>query len=204
MTLSELQKTSLESMVSLFQTRIGEAGPYLSGRGFTPEHAAAFRLGVVPADVPGYEQYAGRLAIPYLTPTGCVDIRFRSLGGDSPKYMSRPGSHGHMYNVGVFQQRGDLVAVCEGEIDAMTATMCGIPTIGIPGANGWKSLWNRAFQDYSQVLVFCDGDDPGREFGKKVRKDVEEATVIHLPEGEDVNSLVVAHGAEALRERAGL
>lgn len=205
MTLSEKQKESLDTTVTSFQGHVNVAGPYLQGRGLTPEHARVFRLGVVPSDVPGFEQYAGRLSIPYLTPTGVVDIRFRALGQQEPKYMSRTGVQGHMYNVSAFQTSGDIIAICEGEFDAMSATaLAGIPTIGIPGANGWKPLWHRAFLDYTTVLVLCDGDEAGRDFGKRVRKDVENATVIHLSEGEDVNSIVVKQGPEALRARVGL
>lgn len=207
--LSDSQKTLLDTAVTIFQDRLAvdpAAQEYLDGRGFDPALADTFRLGVVPHDPPaGFEQYTGRLAIPYLTPTGVVDVRFRSLGGDSPKYMSRPGTAGRIYNVGAFQRGGSFLAVCEGEIDAMTADgMAGIPCVGIPGANGWKPLWARAFQDYDTVFVLCDGDDPGREFGKRVRKDVENAVVVHLPEGTDVNSIVTSQGVDALREKVGL
>jgi len=34
---------------------------------------------------------------------------------------------------------GNFIAVCEGEIDAITLSYsCGIPAVGVPGANAWK------------------------------------------------------------------
>jgi len=37
-----------------------------------------FHLGVVVDPLPGHEQFLGRVAIPYVTPSGVVDIRFRA------------------------------------------------------------------------------------------------------------------------------
>ena len=91
----------------------------------------------------GDDEMRGRLAIPYLTPTGPVDIRFRSIHpDDSHKYLSRAGSQQHIYNVLAFQQDSDIMCVCEGEIDTIVVnTMVGIPAVGMPGANGWKNWY---------------------------------------------------------------
>lgn len=209
--LSVEQKTSLNETVTTFQNELARdttAQAYLVSRGLTPEVASTFRLGSVPSDVPGYEQYAGRLAIPYITPTGVVDIRFRSIddGGvpGGPKYLSRSGGSGHLYNTVDLFRPEDYIAICEGEIDTITCHAAGIPAVGLPGANSWKPHWHRAFTDYVKVFVFCDGDEPGRELGKKIRQTVDEAVPIHLPDGEDVNSLVLKYGAGELRRRAGL
>lgn len=203
--LSLEQRTSLDQLVTMFQSELDRdvaAQTYLAGRGFTSASAATFRLGVVPRDVPGWEPFAGRLAIPYLTPTGVVDIRFRALNGEEPKYLSQEGHKGHLYNVSALQVDTDIIAVCEGEIDTMTAHgMCDVPCVGLPGANGWKSLWHRAFQDYSKVVVLCDGDDAGRDFGRRIKRDVDAAVSVHLPDGEDVNSMYVKYGADVIRER---
>jgi len=65
---------------------------YLAQRGINPAVAQAIRLGVVVDPLAGQEQFINRLAIPYLTPTGVVDIRFRSMGPEEPKYMGMPGT----------------------------------------------------------------------------------------------------------------
>ncbi len=208
MTLSLSQRESLDQAVTTYAAQLAEsplAQAYLAGRGFTPASAAMFRLGYVAAPLVSHEQYRGRLVIPYLTPTGVIDIRFRSIGDDVPKYMSRTGSQGHLYNVGAFGIDSGFIAVCEGEIDTMTAAgMCDIPCVGLPGANSWKPWMARAFTDYSKVFVLCDGDDAGRELGKKIRQGVDEAVLIHLPDGQDVNSLYLTGGASEIRARIGL
>lgn len=205
MTLSDEQRNLLESATATFQAQLGvdvAAQQYLTGRGLTPSAANTFRLGVVPADAIGWEQYAGRLAIPYLTPSGVIDIRFRALDGAEPKYMTRTGGTGHMFNVPAFQADTDLICVTEGEVDAMTVHgMCEVPCIGIAGANGWKPLWARAFADYATVVVLCDGDEPGRDFGKRVNRDLDNARVVHLPDGADANSLFCTSGADEIRRR---
>ncbi len=56
-----------------------------------------FRLGFVANPETGHEIYQGKLAIPYITPSGVIDIRFRSLNNDSgPKYLLYDYKHDMM------------------------------------------------------------------------------------------------------------
>jgi hypothetical protein len=101
----------------------------------------------------GHEPYVGKLAIPYLTPTGVIDIRFRSLNSDGgPKYMSRPGATTHIYNINALSNDSDVLAICEGELDTVVATQAGFSAVGLPGANNWKSFYNRVLADWSNIL----------------------------------------------------
>lgn len=207
--LSQSSRKSLEEATARFQSDLAvdeEGQQYLLARGVTPDAAGFHRLGVVRNPPVGYEDYLGRLAIPYLTPTGVIDIRFRALNDiDTPKYLTRPGGTAHLYNVGAFSVDTTVIAVTEGELDALTAhSLCGIPAVGVPGANNWKHWWARAFHDYDRVLLICDGDEPGREWGKALARDIEGAVVIHMPQGMDVNKFYLAHGRDETRKRCGL
>lgn len=206
--LSQSARESLEEAVTKYQMDVDLAGPYLASRGLNRQVAATTRLGYVTADnaMVGHEQYVGRLAIPYLTPNGPVDIRFRNLADDdAPKYLSRPGADPHIYNVLAFQADEDYIAVCEGEIDAMTANyMCSIPTVGLPGASSWKPFYARAFMDYRRVFVLADGDQAGRDMGKKIAQQIDVATVVSMPDGHDVNSIFLVEGPDGIRKRVGL
>jgi hypothetical protein len=71
---------------------------YLASRGLSVEEVQRFHLGVVEHPLPGHEGYTGRLAIPYVTPSGVVDIRFRTMSGGDPKYMGMPGAKTTMFN----------------------------------------------------------------------------------------------------------
>lgn len=163
------------------------------------------RLGVVVEPETGHEAFAGRLSIPYITKTGVVDLRFRSLNpAVEPKYMGITGAETKMYNVLDVEKAGDFIGVCEGELDTLTMSACiGIPCIGVPGANSWKRHYTRLLADFERVFVFADGDQPGTEFARSLARELP-VTIVQLPEGEDVNSVYVQHGSDYLRQKVEL
>jgi len=202
--LSDDARKLLESATQAYESQVREIGHYLDTRGITQGMAASFRLGYVKDPVVGHEEFRNRLAIPYDTPSGVVDIRFRSVVDDgTPKYLSRPGSQQLIYNVKAFEIDSTMIAVCEGELDTMCASTV-IPAVGLPGAKGWKRFYWRAFQDYSKVFVLCDGDAAGKELGKEIAAAVDTAVVITMPDSMDVNDVYLSEGSEGLCKRMGL
>ena len=201
----ESQKDLLGQATRKYQESIYQAEDYLASRGIPIEVARLARLGVVEEPETGHEAYIGRLAIPYVTKTGVVDIRFRSLNpAVEPKYMGMTGSDTKMYNVLDIERAGDWIGVCEGELDTITLSRCvGIPCIGVPGSNSWKKHYTRLLADFERVFVFADGDQPGKEFAAGLARELP-VTIVSMPEGEDVNSIYVKFGAEHIREKAGL
>ena len=185
--------------------KTGHALAYLEGRGITADVAHTFRLGYVAEPVLGDEQYQGRLAIPYVTPSGVVDIRYRACGAGEPKYMSKPGATGHLYNVSALQADSDVIALCEGEMDTIiTNARAGVPALGVPGANAWKPHYARVFGDYNRIVLLCDGDQPGRDWGKRIAQTLDNAVVVSMPDGMDVNEVFLSEGPDGIRRRAGL
>lgn len=202
MRLSPAQKLLLERASKQYEANIQLATEYLESRGLSLEDAKNARLGVVVEPVSGHEAFRGRLSIPYVTPSGVVDIRFRSLGIEEPKYMGLPGARTGMYNVRGLWEAMDIIAVTEGEIDALTLHhKVGVPSVGIPGANSWKPHYTRLLQDYDTIFVFADGDQPGRDFAKKVAKELRGVIQLEMPEGEDVNSMYLKYGADYFIKR---
>lgn len=183
-----------------YEGAVTEVAPYLAARGLTQDAARGFRLGYVKGDHPADSDYAGRLAVPYLTPAGPVDVRYRALTPDGPKYLSRPGSKTRLFNVSDLLKESTVLYVTEGELDCVTASMCGLPTVGVPGANNWQAHFRLLMADYSKVIVLCDGDEAGRQFGKTVCKEVDTALAVSMPPGMDVNDVFVAGGRDALLE----
>jgi DNA primase len=202
--LSISQRELLEKATQSYEGNLEQVLPYLTGRGITEQTARTFRLGFVSEPEVGHEPYIGKLAIPYITPTGVVDIRFRSLGGDGPKYLSRPGANTHIYNITALNSDGDTLVVCEGELDTVVATQAGFKAVGLPGANNWKPFYSRVLADWNKVLLFCDGDNAGREMAKGISRELENVFSVFMPEGLDVNDVYLAEGAEGLRKRAGV
>ena len=199
---SASQKELLGKAAQKYSESIHLAEDYLRQRGIPLEVARLARLGVVAEPEVGHEQYQGRLSIPYVTKTGVVDLRFRSLNpAVEPKYMGLTGADTKMYNVLDVERATDFIGVCEGELDTLTMSACvGIPCVGVPGANSWKKHYTRLLADFERVFVFADGDQPGKEFASSLARELP-VTVVGFPDGEDVNSFYIEHGAEAIRAK---
>jgi len=205
MRLSKSQKELLEKATENYAQNLQEIVPYLQSRGITEQTATMFRLGFVREPEMGHEPYVGKLAIPYLTPTGVIDIRFRSLNSDGgPKYLSRPGATTHIYNINALSNDSDVLAICEGELDTVVATQAGFSAVGLPGANNWKSFYTRVLADWSKVVLLCDGDNAGREMAKHLSRELDNVFPVFMPEGQDVNDVYLLEGADGLRKRAGV
>ena len=205
MRLSNTQRQFLLRATQQYALEIGLAEKYLSTRGLSVEEATIFHLGVVVDPLPGHEKFVGRLAIPYVTPSGVVDIRFRSIGDEEPKYMGMPGAQTTMFNVGACFEAQKYICVTEGEMDCVAVVAkTGHPTVGIPGANSWKSHYTRILDDYDMVIVLADGDKAGSDFGRQIARELPNSTVLSMPDGEDANSVIVSLGKDWIDDRIKL
>lgn len=202
MKLSSSQRQFLLQATQEYAANLHLAEEYLQTRGLSVEEGKQFHLGVVATPLPSHEGYANRLAIPYITPSGVVDIRFRSILHQEPKYMSIPGAKTTMFNAQAVLTSGSFICVTEGEIDCVTTVVkTGYPAVGIPGANNWKPYYTKILDDFEIVIVLADGDNPGLEFGKKVSRELSNVSIVQMPEGHDVNSVVIKEGSEWLSDR---
>lgn len=202
MRLSNSQRQFLLQATQRYATKINLAEEYLASRQLSVGEASIFHLGVVDEPLPGHEPYKGRLAIPYITPSGVVDIRFRSMHGEDPKYMGLVGAKTTMFNTQACFVADKYICVTEGEFDCIMMTVkTNHPTIGIPGANNWKPHYAKILDDFDVVIVLADGDSAGLEFGKKISRELGNVNIISMPDGEDVNSMMIKQGSEWLNER---
>jgi DNA primase len=202
------QRSSLELLVSRSERDLAAdiaAQEYLTKRGFTEAVAAQWRLGIATSPPVGYERYRSRLVIPYITPTGVVNARFRCLKqhdckeAGHGKYVGLEGYETSLFNVMDLAKPGDAVCVTEGELDAITLSMCRIPAVAVPGASNWKSHFARCLDDFAKVYVLGDPDTAGKGLNKKLINDVR-AIPVTMPGGHDVNSLYLEGGQDALRK----
>lgn len=181
-----------------------DVSAYLATRGLDEGAMTRFRLGAVVDPLPGHEQYTGCLSIPYLTPSGSVtSVRFRNLSGSGPKYMTVAGDKPRLFNTEALERGTRGICVTEGEIDAITADMCGLPTIGVPGASSWQPVWARLIGQYDFVYTLSDDDEPGQEFAHKIGRASDNARNVVMTGG-DVNTFFLEHGAEELRRKVGI
>jgi DNA primase len=200
--LSSSQRQFLLQATQRYAAKINLAEDYLASRQLSVEEASIFHLGVVDEPLPGHEPYKGRLAIPYITPSGVVDIRFRGMNGEDPKYMGLVGAKTTMFNTQACFVADKYICVTEGEFDCiMMSVKTSHPTVGIPGANNWKPHYSKILDDFDVVVVLADGDAAGLEFGKKISRELGNVNIISMPDGEDVNSMMIKQGSEWLDER---
>lgn len=201
------QRRTLESLAAMSMTT--SVASYIESRGLLPV-ADQLRFGAVPASAKGrLSQYAGRLVIPSIGPRGNVyDVAFRCIqdhdcGAEGcPKYLFLPGMGKRLYNLQAVTQSSGTLEICEGQLDAATLVACGLHAVGVAGVNGWKHHHRRLFGGFDRVRVWGDGDPKGRDFADRVCHDVAGSDVMMVPFGEDLNSLFVSKGRDAILEIA--
>lgn len=218
---SPKRRQSLERAVSEYAECVEVAGEYLTGRGIPIEVAKAWRLGYVLDPNPGHEEYKRRLSIPYLTPGGVVDVKFRCMDHDRwdepakkwandckdmghPKYLAEVGSGSHLFGVWNLRRESRILCICEGELDTIACwSIAGLPAVGVAGVNRWQKYW-RILMDYEDVVILADGDNAGKTFSQRVAGEVYNSRIVAMPSGHDVNSFILQYGAQALRDRVGV
>jgi hypothetical protein len=213
---SELQR-SLAQVAKAYEAQLDEATvSYLAARSVSESAARTFHLGLVTDPAPGHDMFVGRLSIPYVTPMGARTIKFRCLEDHDcgevgcPKYLGLAGAKPRMFNAMALIEGPPVVAVCEGELDAIVCSSRLVPAVGIPGVSSWLPHFPRMFAGTPRVLVLVDNDEkldgrnPGRELAERVARDVEQAEVIPPPKGLDLTEWIQAEGLDAVRKGIGL
>ena len=210
MKLSASRRSSLLQKAEQFAGNLGEqATSYLLSRGISREVAEMFSFGYVPYG----EENGGRLSIPYITPAGCVQIKYRCIsvehgdhkGVDCPKYLFEAGLGVHLYNARILIHAPELVVVTEGELDAaVVQAYTGIPAVGYPGVDTWaqQKHWPLCFEGVGDIAVVADGDKAGKDSANRVAGSIPGARVVTLGSGhKDANEFIAALGASAFMER---
>ena len=220
--LNDSQKASLATKAQKYHEQLADEGNPTSqvgrdylGRRLLGDFADKYQLGIVADALPGDEVHVGRLVVPYLTLAGVRAIKYRCIEDHSckaeghPKYTQPHGQEQRLYNALAYFGGHDVIGVCEGELDAVTATEhLGVNTFGVPGASQWDKQgwhWQLVLRDFATVIVFADGDKPGRELASKIAADAGPGSrIVYCPDGEDINSMVVANRGDELVRKAGL
>lgn len=162
-------RNSLAETVRKYHDQIAEGGAatYLHDRGITTRSIDRFLLGY--SGDTGDAKTSGRLTIPYLSPRGVWQIKYRCLEQHAGtckelrhgKYIYDDGAELHLYNSETLLN-AERVVVVEGELDAIAAEQCGAHCVGYPGAESWRSnrFWRWCFDSVDEAIVVGDGDPP--------------------------------------------
>jgi DNA primase len=211
---------------------------YLNGRGYTQEEIKAMEIGYIPSQEKLYSYLieqghssaevkdildlskdtrigsSHKITIPYRSGGQIKGFKFRAIDPQTnPKYLNSPGTEKRsgFFNLSPLKGDKDLTIV-EGEIDALHATIKGIPNVV---ATGGSDIHPEQIEDAkkkgAKMFTLCFDREPGAEAKvlkalDTIRKADEEvkiyvATLPDLGEGKtDPDRLVKERGAEALRE----
>lgn len=210
--LSRKERVDREHRVATYEQQLRGnpevPGNYLKNRGITGVVAQQFRLGYINDPLPGDEQQRGRLVIPYLTHSGVTWIKTRNItDSDAPRYLwltEGPGKR--LFNVNDLFKTSPHIVCAEGELDALVmSSLIGVPAVAIPGTQFWDRKLRGVFDDYDRVFCCMDGDSAGQKAAQAVSSDLGwKARLVNFPPGDDVNSLYLREGADAVRQLLGL
>lgn len=210
---SRKQRRLLVKALREYQSNVNLAAGFLTGRGIGKQVAHKWGLGVAVSPAPSHELLAGRLVIPYVNKaedspvTGLTGRCLHDHDCDTEghrKYMQLPNQPTFLFNAAALDdQRASTVHVCEGELDAiLLSEVLSDPVVAVSGVDKWEPHWVAHFRGWERVVVWPDGDKAGKQmaslWSRKIMCDV-----VSMPAGQDVTSLYLTEGIEALRELAG-
>lgn len=213
---SQSQKQSMRKAAEKYNGQINQSlASYLTARGITKQAANGFLLGLVSDPEPEHQEYEGRLAIPYITHSEqVVGFKFRCIEcvkcEGHGKYLGLPGQRAHLYNSRVLATSQPLVAVVEGELDAVIlSAVVGVPAVGLSGGGAWLPHFPRCFDGVERVAVVMDNDrkpdgsNPGQGFTEKLLRDLPRGFNVKPPEGMDLGEWYLSEGPEPIRKALG-
>jgi hypothetical protein len=131
--------------------------------------------------------------IPYCDEKGevrAVHKRLRLTG--EPRFIWRKGDHVLPYGLTRLQEAraaGRLVLV-EGDSDCWTCWNTGVPALGVPGANTWRSEWTRYLEGITNIYVWREPDAGGDTLAPTVAEDIPDVRIIEAPpDAKDASAL---------------
>jgi hypothetical protein len=178
-------------------------------RGLSPDTAAAFRLGVVIDPASGHEAMVGRLCIPSIGPNGIYQLKFRCMADHDCKEIGHAkyltdAQDNRLFNLRALITASPFVCITEGEIDAIVLVQLGLPAVAAPGASSFRRHHARLFAGFSKVYIWGDGDSAGKGFAKGINTALKNGVMVHCPDGEDVNSLLVSGNRQKIFHLMGM
>ena len=194
---------------------IGLLRSYMATLGF--DDARLSEAGLLATDDEQTEprpRFRGRLIFPIHDPSGhAVGFGGRLIGAGEPKYLNSPDSPTFskgrlLYNLHGAKQsirREDRVLVVEGYFDAVRLVAAGIESVVAPLGTALTEAQAVLLRRYTRnAFLLYDSDQPGLKATFRAA-DILLAQgmavqVVTLPEGEDPDTFVGAHGRERLDE----
>lgn len=165
---------------------------WLKSRGLTDKTLADFKIA---EQIKGGKTYA---VFPYLRDGVLVNVKYRNV--DEKKDMRQEGgAEPCLFGWHLIDPKCRVVAITEGEIDAMSLHQCGIPALSVNAGAGnhqWlENDWDR-LDRFSEILIFMDSDEAGQKGAQEIAKRIgaDRCKLVKIP-AKDANEYLQA-GAE--------
>lgn len=166
-----------------------------------------------------YDRYRNRIIFPIRNTRGqIIGFGGRVLDDSLPKYLNSPETHLFQKNQELYgwhealqnTRKLEQVFVVEGYLDVISLAQAGIPeTVATLGTATSSAHIQKISRQCKQIIFCFDGDKAGREAAWRalnnalpVLKDDVHIRFLFLPDGEDPDSFIQHHGAEAFRSLA--
>jgi DNA primase len=167
-----------------------------------------------------YDRFRGRVMFPIRNRRGAVlGFGARSLDGSEPKYLNSPETpvfHKGRELYGLHEAQEAIrhkrrVIVCEGYLDVIQLAQAGFAeTVAALGTAVTSHHVGELLRLSERVIFAFDGDAAGRKAARRALEaalpamaDTRRVEFVFLPEGEDPDSLVRAHGGGAFDAELG-
>lgn len=146
-------------------------------RGLSPESISAYQIAEA-SEVGPYEGWnkqepwkADWIVFPYKRGSDLVSIKYLNLERRNGKKMTlvEPGCEPCLFGWQAIPDNSRTVAICEGELDALSLWQYGFPALSVPfgGGKGDKQQWIdhewENLERFSDVYLCMDADAAGRE-----------------------------------------
>lgn len=146
------------------QTPKSRVAEWLASRGIEERTIAAFKVAEQLRDGKTYAVF------PYLRDGELVNVKYRNP--DEKKDMRQEGgAEPCLFGWHLIDPKARTVAICEGEIDAMTLWQAGIPALSVNAGAGnhqWIESDYKRLERFSEILVAFDDDEPGNKGAPEV------------------------------------
>jgi twinkle protein len=137
---------------------------WLQKRGLTTETIAAFKIAEQLRDGKTYALF------PYLRDGELVNVKYRNVA-EKRDMRQEGGAEPCLFGWHLIDPKARTVAICEGEIDAMTLHQVGVPALSVNAGAGnhqWiENDWSR-LDRFSEILIFFDNDESGEKGAREV------------------------------------
>lgn len=166
---------------------------WLNGRGISDETIAAFKI--------AEQERAGKYyaVLPFLRADGLINTKYRNID-DKKDMRQESGAEPCLFGWHLISPRARMVAIAEGEIDAMTLHQMGIPALSCNAGAGnhqWiESDWER-LDCFSDIVICYDSDEAGIKGAREVaqRLGINRCRIAVFGKAKDANEYLTEHQA---------